>query len=52
MLALDGSDIEVCSNGAVISNVRFADDIGLLASSNQDLHHFVDKVMMPVVDLD
>ena len=44
LLALDGSDAGVCVNGSTISNLRFADDISLLANSDMDLQQLVNKV--------
>jgi len=40
-LALDDNQVGVCISGSVISNLRFADDISLLADSDLTL---VDKV--------
>jgi len=44
LLALDGSDARVCVNGSTISNLRFADDISLLANSDMGLQQLVNKV--------
>ena len=43
-LALDDNQVGVCIFGSVISNLRFADDISLLADSDLDLQSLVDKV--------
>jgi len=43
-LALDGSDAGVCVNGSTMLNLRFADDISLLANSDMDLQQLVNKV--------
>jgi len=43
-LALDDNQVGVCISGSVISNLRFADDISLLADSDLDLQSLVDKV--------
>jgi len=43
-LALKDNEIGVNISGINISNLRFADDISLLAGSNKDLQQLVDKV--------
>ena len=44
-LVLDGNEISADINGHCISNIRFADDISLMAGSTDDLQHLVNKVL-------
>ena len=43
-LALGGNEVGATISGNLISNLRFADDICLVATSNDDLQQFVDAV--------
>ena len=43
-LALDGNEIGATISGNLISNLRFADDICLVATSNDDPQQLIDAI--------
>ena len=43
-LALEGNDVGATTSGNLISNLRFADDICLVTTSNDDVQQLVDAV--------
>ena len=44
LYALHDLDLEACMNGTIINNLRFADDIAILAESKEDLQTLVSEV--------
>jgi len=50
-LALEGNEIGATISGNLISNVRFADNICLVATSNDDLQQLIDAATQQVAGL-
>ena len=44
LYALHDLDVGACMNGSIINNLRFADDIAILAESEEDLQTLISEV--------